>query len=65
MEFYTIKQTIKMKYFIICVLFNAVFNVSSQEKDKRIPPDKDLITYQMSKHDMYKKTWIPHTKRKI
>ena len=54
-----------MKYFIICVLLSAVFNVSAQEKDKRIPPDKDLITYKMSKHDMYKKGWIDFNKNGV
>ena len=53
-----------MKNIIILLLFIVVYNITafSQDKDKRIPPDQDLITYKLPAKKIYKKDWIDFNK---
>lgn len=52
-----------MKY-IFTILLVSVCSVTvfSKNKDKRIPPDKDLITYKLPPKSIYKKDWIDFNK---
>lgn len=50
------------KIYLLVLIFLCSITVFAQDKDKRIPPDKDLITYKLSKNSIYKNGWIDFNK---
>lgn len=50
------------KLLILLFIFLGSSIVISQNKDKRIPADKDLVTYKIPKNSIYKKGWIDFNK---